>query len=226
MHKEDQDIMATWIAHLRIAQRLLPFLSGTDETALFIGSIGPDCGVPENDGREFSPPVSVTHWTKTGHRRDSDSEAFFSAYLSKKKDAVSNSFYLGYYLHLISDIIWTEAIALPNAEEYQMYFDADDGFINEVKRDWYDQDRIFLKENPDFYPMLLLASIKCFPNTYLSYYPSDAFEKKLRTIKEFYGIGYDKIDREYRYLTERDMDSFVDKATDLLLKHIKKKGLL
>ncbi|MCL2539184.1 MAG: zinc dependent phospholipase C family protein [Oscillospiraceae bacterium] len=217
--------MATWIAHLRIAERLLPLLPEIDATAFYIGSIGPDCGEPTEDSREFSPSVSVTHWSKTGLRQDIDGEAFFSAFLKNKADAVSYSLYLGYYLHLICDILWTNTVALPNAAKFQARFDADETFIDEVKRDWRSQDTLFLERNPDFFPLRLLLSVDSFKNSYLDYYPCDAFEKQLGAFAVLYGQGDGETIAEHKYLSENDMDSFVDAATKHLLQTLHDKGI-
>lgn len=38
--------MATWIVHLRLAERLLPLIQGLDEAYFAIGSVAPDSGIP------------------------------------------------------------------------------------------------------------------------------------------------------------------------------------
>ena len=219
--------MATWIAHLRLAERLLPRLGiMVEEKAFYIGNIAPDCGEPDAGGRGYEPSVSVTHWTKTGLHSDTDSEGFFTRFLSANNDNTAYSFYLGYYLHLLADVIWTQRIALPNAEEHKARFDADEHFIDEVKKDWYDQDRLFLSKNPCFRPILVLLERESFPNYFLDYFSADAFDKKLRVIAEFYGMGHGDPNRAYPYLQEPQMDDFIDAAEMELIECLKLKDIL
>lgn len=53
--------MATWIAHLRIAENLLKKYDFEIESFL-VGNIGPDSGVPVEESSEFDPPKRITHW--------------------------------------------------------------------------------------------------------------------------------------------------------------------
>lgn len=46
--------MATWIAHLRIAENILRNGRGLDKTAFVSGNIAPDAGVPNEDWSIFS----------------------------------------------------------------------------------------------------------------------------------------------------------------------------
>ncbi|MFT9493878.1 hypothetical protein [Anaerosolibacter sp.] len=55
--------MATWGAHIRIAETILKIYIDLDEKSFLIGNVGPDCGEPNKDWSEFSPPKKVSHWT-------------------------------------------------------------------------------------------------------------------------------------------------------------------
>jgi hypothetical protein len=43
--------MATWIAHLRLAENLLERIPGLDEAQFAIGNVAPDSGIPDENGR-------------------------------------------------------------------------------------------------------------------------------------------------------------------------------
>ena len=58
--------MGTWIAHLRIAENLLPYFSGMDEVAFTYGNLAPDSGLPNADWTVFDPPKEVTHFLHKG----------------------------------------------------------------------------------------------------------------------------------------------------------------
>lgn len=53
--------MATWIAHLRIAENLIKKYD-FEKKPFIIGNIAPDSGVPNEDWSKFDPPKEVTHW--------------------------------------------------------------------------------------------------------------------------------------------------------------------
>ena len=54
--------MATWIAHLRIANNLIQELNIQNHIDFIVGNIGPDCGVPNEDWSKFDPPGEISHW--------------------------------------------------------------------------------------------------------------------------------------------------------------------
>ena len=54
--------MATWIAHLRIAENLLAEIPGLDAGSFATGSIAPDSGVPDEKWEKFTPPPEVSHF--------------------------------------------------------------------------------------------------------------------------------------------------------------------
>ena len=58
--------MGTWIAHLRVAENLLPHLGSVDEVAFAYGSLAPDSGLPNADWSAFDPPKEVTHFLRPG----------------------------------------------------------------------------------------------------------------------------------------------------------------
>ena len=47
--------MASWMVHLRIADRLLDSLPGLSAVDFVVGNIAPDSGIPNEDWSELSP---------------------------------------------------------------------------------------------------------------------------------------------------------------------------
>ena len=64
--------MATWGAHIRIAEAILNADSSLDEKAFLVGNIGPDCGEPYEDRSEFFPSKKVSHWINEDKKIDAD----------------------------------------------------------------------------------------------------------------------------------------------------------
>ena len=58
--------MASWMVHLRIADRLLDQFPDLSPIEFIVGNIAPDSGVPNEDWSAFSPPTSVSHFKSEG----------------------------------------------------------------------------------------------------------------------------------------------------------------
>src|ERR1700733_10156740 len=101
--------MATWIGHLRIAEKLLAGNPALDEAAFTLGNLGPDSGVPNADWSEFDPPKNVTHFIRGGGGEASIHDLeFYQAYLLKVSlgETLAYSYLLGYFIHLLCDNLW------------------------------------------------------------------------------------------------------------------------
>lgn len=205
--------MATWIAHLRIADYLFRQYPQLDIECFLVGNIGPDCGVPNEDWSEFTPPKLISHWYNG--KTEIDAEDFRLSYLTegKRKNPEDFSFYLGYYVHLLADKAWSRLARRKFAEPlYKDNLDKDPSFIWVAKEDWYGLDHLFLKENRDFIFYTHFAQIREFPNRFFDFYPPDAFTRQVRYIADFYLEFNGRLDRPFIYLTRQEMDSYVETA--------------
>ena len=54
--------MASWMVHLRIADKLLESLPVTAPVEFIVGNLAPDSGVPNEDWSAFSPPTKISHF--------------------------------------------------------------------------------------------------------------------------------------------------------------------
>jgi hypothetical protein len=216
--------MATWIAHLRIAENLLNHIPGLDAAQFAIGNIAPDSGIPDENWEKFEPPPQVTHFKRSDsvHKDIADLD-FYRKYLANvsPQDIARFSFRLGYFFHLITDNLWTIKVGRPTQERYPDQFAADKNFIWEVKKDWYGLDQIYVRTHPDslFWRRFLDAQPE---DTDLDFLPPDALVRQLRYIKIFYQRHDQSIDemcaRPFVYLSSTEMDSFIMETTDQLKK--------
>jgi hypothetical protein len=214
--------MATWIAHLRIAENLLECISGLDPEQFAIGNIAPDSGIPDKNWEKFEPPPRVTHFKRSQsvHKDIADLD-FYRDYLVgiSRDDDSRFSFRLGYFFHLIVDNLWTIEIGRPTSERWAEQFEADKKFIWEVKEDWYGLDQIYVRENPDklFWRVFLHAEPA---SADLDFLPPEALLRQLKHIKTFYQRDdeaiHTMISRPMIYLSGTEMDQFVDNATQRL----------
>ena len=213
--------MASWMIHLRIADRLLDRIDGLSVEAFIMGNIAPDSGVPNEDWSQFTPSTAVSHFrldNGTGKKKI-DIAAFVSQYftdkLRRRYDKESYSFFLGYLTHLLTDCLWSDKIAHPTLEPYLA--NGNRQMIAKVKEDWYDLDHLYLRSNPDFRSFKIYKEIEAFPNTYMDIFSRDAFDNRRAYIVGFYEQANHNLDRKYPFLTQEETDRFVDEACDQIL---------
>ncbi len=82
-------------------------------------------------------------------------------------------------------------------------------FMAACKQDWYDQDRLFLRENSAFRAFCMYKDIKNFPNIYMDFFPRQAFESRKNDIVRFYTEDCPLLEREHLYFTKEQADTFV-----------------
>ena len=54
--------MASWMVHLRVADRLLDCFEGIAPTEFVMGNIAPDSGLPNEDWTAYFPDRNVSHF--------------------------------------------------------------------------------------------------------------------------------------------------------------------
>ena len=212
--------MASWMVHLRIADRLLDKIPDLAPIEFIMGSIAPDSGVPNADGSAFTPCRAVSHFKEESYAEGP--EVFTAKYFSQsqRQDYSSGTygFYLGYLTHLMTDILWSNQILHPTLDKYAKE-DAPDRkeFIRQIKEDWYDLDFKYLRDHPGFRAFRVYLGAVGFRNTFMEEFSPDAFDLRRQYITDFYLQGKDGLDREYPYLTEAEMDRFVRNAAEAIL---------
>ncbi|CAK7086360.1 zinc dependent phospholipase C family protein [Tissierella carlieri] len=212
--------MATWGAHIRIAETILNVDRSLDEKYFLVGNVGPDCGEPNEDWSEFFPSKSVSHWINKDEVIEA--EKFYDEYLNKEiEDNKLYSFLLGYYVHLLTDIEWGNMVDEKKKidAEYKK-LETDKKFIWTIKKDWYDLDHLYFRKNPNSIFHRIFKNIESFPD-YLDYYPAGAIERQLRYISGFYTKYNGNPEREYIYLTEKEMDDFVSEKSNCIIELLK-----
>jgi hypothetical protein len=217
--------MGTWICHLRIAENLLTHLNGVVEVPFAFGNLAPDSGLPNADWSAFDPPKEVTHFLPAGSGENNVQDLiFYRDYLlpcDRAQDPERYSFLLGYFLHLVTDRLWSEKIGKPSMEVFADLFADHSEFeaFNIIKEDWYDLDLRYVRDHPQslFWRAILPASIPPCPIPFIS---QAAFEQQMSYIRGFYsqGAAERKLDRVYPYLNEATMQRFVNEVSESLNK--------
>ena len=215
--------MATWGVHIRIAESILNIDRSLDEECFLVGNVGPDCGEPNEDWSEFFPSKSISHWINEDDIVEA--EKFYNEYLNKEvEDNKLFSFLLGYYVHLLTDIEWSKMVddKKKTDDEYKK-LETDKKFIWTIKKDWYDLDHLYFRKNPNSIFHRIFKNIGSFPD-YLNYYPAGAIERQLKYISGFYTKYNGNPEREYKYLTEKEMDEFVSEKSKYIIELLKEKA--
>jgi hypothetical protein len=215
--------MASWIVHLRIAEKLLERIPGLDAAQFAIGNVAPDSGIPDEKWEHFDPPSRISHFHPENRSEISSEDLrFFRQYLAgvplEERDKFS--LLLGYFFHLITDNLWWLEIGKPTEEKYSEEFTADKGFIWEVKRDWYGLDFAHVRAYPEgiFWNVFLPAE---YGEHCLDFYKPEAIPRQLDYIKTYYQRQDEDVDKKLRlteniYLAAKEMDTFVENAVEIL----------
>ena len=217
-------LMASWMIHLRIADKLLDRIPGLCPIEFIMGNMAPDSGVPNEDWTAFSPSTQVSHFRADNGsgKKKIDLSAYLSRYFTEEQQKTYSpgqfSFYLGYLTHLLADLLWSDRIAGPTMERFAAEFDAQGkSFWNTVKEDWYDLDFLYLKQHPGFRAFRAYLGSVGFVNTYMDFFAPDAFDNRREYITGFYLQDNPNLDRVYPYLTEAEVDRFVEEAAGEIL---------
>lgn len=213
--------MASWIVHLRIAETLYPYFSELDYQAFCLGNVAIDSGVVKPD-LSVEPSVTISHWTKSGLKHDCRYEDFYNTFYDEDLDLFAKSFYLGCVSHLMTDNYWVLDIFNEAKVKYEKEMREDKFFVLEIKKDWYDQDFLYLSKHPDFIPLKVLGEIHHFENNYLPWFSKEAIQIKIDEISHYYQNIPRDLKREYPYLNQARMDAFVKETTMRILKELQR----
>lgn len=210
--------MATWLVHLRVAEKVLERVPLSRRDFL-VGNIAPDCGRPDKNGG-FDPPKEVTHWTKNS-KGNCDYNAFSEEMFPLAKNERERAFLLGYYSHLVTDCLWVRLINDPCKEKYRELYTRDRAeYYRLVKADWYDNDAAFLAAHPNLPILAELAAVRGYDSSVLPYYGSDNVQLQIDRIAEFYRTR--RCDgRSFVYITPKQIDEFVAAAANEVLEKLK-----
>ncbi|MEN8240935.1 MAG: zinc dependent phospholipase C family protein [Chloroflexota bacterium] len=218
--------MASWIVHLRIAEKILEEIPGLIPDQFAIGNVAPDSGVPDENWEIFDPPPTITHFQPEDETNEIRSEdlRFFREYLNSvsfENHPDRFSFLLGYYFHLVTDNFWGLDVYKPTKEKYKQQFADDPSFIWEVKKDWYGLDFSYVRSHPEslFWKIFLPAE---YTTEFMDFFPKNAITQQLDYIKSYYQRRDDEVEASLRlngniYLSAPEMDQFVNISVQKLL---------
>lgn len=177
--------------------------------------------MPNEDWSVFTPHTNVSHFKTDGEitiplfRDKYMNKELWAGYSEREK-----SFFLGYYVHLLTDVLWKENIVDPSIQRFSELFEKDKDAIWKLKEDWYALDHLFLKKNPCFRTFLEYENAVGFTNTFMEEFAEDALDDRRAYVSNFYREKHENLEREYPYLNEQEMGLFVGNTIELLTQRL------
>ena len=211
--------MATWIGHFRIAENLLNVIDNLDPEYFALGSLAPDSGIPDENWEKFDPPTEITHFKsqKSVEGTAIQELAFYRKYQTELSpeytDHQKHSFLLAYFFHLVSDHLWAIHVVRKGSTELPKEFKQDKNLISKVKKDWYGQDDIYLRDHSEslFWKFLVPAE---YENDYLNFLSPKVINQQLNYIRDYYQREEEKrielYEHNYPYMNTKQMDDVIE----------------
>ena len=214
--------MASWMVHLRVADRLLEHWPDLDAEAFVLGNIAPDSGVPNEDWSRFEPPKTVSHFKAGSDGPASFCAKHFNEEINHDYSRREYAFFLGYYVHLLTDVEWVSEVFAPLLRAHPDEAAADKGrLIRAAKEDWYDLDFLYLEQHPDFRAFSVYENASDLDNVFMEIFSRDAFANRRAYICDFYhGNEHGDLHRAYVYLTPEQAEAFVEHTVEKLLRRV------
>lgn len=219
--------MATWITHFRIAERLIDLGLPVCKEEFVVGNIGPDCGI-YREGAGLIPPKEITHFEID---RKINAELFYNQYLLHNENDIHTkrlSFYLGYYLHLVTDQEWSKIYQAKKKEAIYQNIIGTPEYWSLIKGDWYGIDFEYLKNNKDHIFWTTFQNITEFDD-YLDIFPKGQVAEQIGRFTSFYLENTIPSDHHFIYLTQSEVDEFVEhtvsRITEILETRIDKMSM-
>ncbi len=217
--------MATWGAHIRIADYILDNGINLEKKEFVVGNIGPDCNRANEDWTAYIPSKKITHWYDETNKMNP--ENFYNKYI---KDIVFDdlkykSFIVGYYTHLLSDVEWwgyVKSEILGHDFFERLYEDRNIKW--ELDEDWFQHDVVYLKNTLESSYYKILPYVDEFP-IYLDYFNKNDFEDKIEYIRDYYENYKIEEGKKFKYVDSETIERIFERTLKTVIETLKKRGL-
>ena len=147
---------------------------------------------------------------------------YYEQYLANIKpedDIKLYSFRLGYFFHLICDIMWARRIVTTTKRDFKKLFDENPKeAVGLVKDDWYGLDQLYVRDHPEsnFWNVIMPNPD---PPSYLPFVKEKALHQQYAHIRKYYSEQEDKwfLSLPYQYLNEKTMTCIVNDSIEVIL---------
>lgn len=181
--------MATWLMHMMIGDRLMKEFPKLDPEAYVVGSVGADAGDVTEVKGVFDPPAFITHWTHKGAGPDKSCcryMDFYEAYIKNETDLTKWSFYVGYYIHLQTDVLWHRLVYAPLLDRYRQSILDASAILNRMRQSSAACELEYLKLGNTFKLWEVMKQMDHFSAPVLPYYHSMSLTNHIRLIHSVY----------------------------------------
>ncbi|MBR4223931.1 MAG: zinc dependent phospholipase C family protein [Oscillospiraceae bacterium] len=229
--------MAEWVSHLIVADRMLEILPWLKRHEFCVGSIAPDCNLPNADGTGWTPSRQVTHWMQGARKTPSDCIRFCESYIIDRCREIDTdeelSFLYGYYAHLITDAelqrytrdeqrvraVWERVDRIPELSAMAQGIERDwDGYKMlfpdrmERAKDFFAVEKEYLDSHPQSGYFTEIRGLTSFPD-YIGYLPAGAIPQKVRHM--YYMPSDDGLRYPFTGFSREEYMTFLDRAVAL-----------
>ena len=192
--------MATWLTHLRVAERVSDQIKISDRSLFFAGIIAPDSDTPSD----------ISHWCTNADKTTCDAQGFYLKYISGSLHSGDKDFYWGYYIHLLTDILWHKKKIDPIKHESKDTKRA-------IKQKWRNVDMSFLADYRDFKPLTEMKyAIECtnkYDKCWFDYYTDGQVKKLVGGILS--NLNISKVEKQSKdSATEIEVEQFIDECVE------------
>lgn len=215
--------MAPWVLHLRVAELVNGFLGVKDEREYYVGSVAPDSGSMPTPF-SYIPPKDVSHWKIEGipfDERLSMNGRIFDEYIKFEKGGKKKAFYLGYYVHILTDSYFVRDVIAPYIKEHGRDFWHEN--IDTIRGGWYELDYRFLERADNFRPLEILGEVDDFPNVYFDYFGKDDITDRVKGACKLYKENKSDKTLPLMTISESGCENFVKYVTEEIINILKTK---
>lgn len=209
--------MATWLTHLRIAEKIKSRIKDMDLDYLMAGSIAPDSGRPDETYKNYEPSKEITHFEKEKNGElYIDLTAFYNKHLQPERlitrSDKTRSFYWGYYFHLLTDKLWCDNYYEPNKNKFQ----GEGDFVDLMRDEIYSLDFEYLKLNEEtsIFKEFMNISIKA---DFLEEFSPELLYETIDRIKDYYSKESFELNRDYEFISLEIIEKFIDDAAEICI---------
>lgn len=194
--------MATWLTHLRVAERVSDQINISDRSLFFAGSIAPDSDTLSD----------ISHWCTNADKTTCNTQGFYVKYISDNLHIEDKDFYWGYCIHLLTDILWHEQKIAPLKHESK-------DIVREIKQKWKNVDISFLADYRVFKPLTEMKyAMECtskYDKRWLDYYTAGQVKNLVDGILS--NLDIMEVDKQSRNSAlETEIEQFIDECVEYI----------
>lgn len=211
--------MASFVMYLRVAEQLYNNIDSITEVDFYMGFVAPCCSLFNSSLNKFTPSIEVTHFYTKDSIGNPNPEYFYNKYLKNNNLSKEKySFYLGYYCHLVIDILWKQEVYNPMYEMFGEIVNLPVIYSIKGKNSiWQDIDLHFLKLNEGYRPYNIIKNNIKYDFRYVNFYNKIDVYKKFARVINFYEANGRYLDYNYHDIIKNKVDNFVLTAYEKVL---------